>query len=104
MAGGADSMGQALLGTAVLLGVSAVQRYDLKRGRRPNKLTDCARQLLLMVRRWVPERPIVVVAESSFAALELLDAVRHKLCTIQPRSAYPVRVGGPDARDRGSQH
>ena len=29
-----------------------------------------------MVRRWVPERPIVVVADSSFAALELLDATR----------------------------
>jgi hypothetical protein len=58
------------------------ERYYLKRGRRPNKLTDRARQLLLMVKRWVPERPIVVVADSSFAALELLDAARHKLCMI----------------------
>jgi hypothetical protein len=58
------------------------ERYYLQRGRRPNKLTDRARQLLLMVRRWVPERPIVVVADSSFAALELLDAARHKLCIV----------------------
>jgi hypothetical protein len=58
------------------------ERYYLKRGRRPNKLTDRARQLLLMVKRWVPERPIVVVADSSFAALELLDAARHELCMI----------------------
>jgi len=58
------------------------ERYYQKRGRRPNKLTDRARQLLLLVRRWVPERPIVVVADSSFAALELLDAARHKLCMI----------------------
>jgi len=35
-----------------------------------------------MVKRWVPERPIVVVADSSFAALELLDAARHELCMI----------------------
>ena len=34
------------------------ERYYQQRGRRPNKLTDRARQLLLMVRRWVPERPI----------------------------------------------
>lgn len=59
------------------------ERYYLRRGRRPNKLTDRARQLLLMVRRWVPERPIVLVADSSFAALELLDAARrHKFCVI----------------------
>lgn len=58
------------------------ERYYLQRGRRPNKLTDRARQLLLMVRRWVPERPIVVVADSSFAALELLDATRRKVCVI----------------------
>ena len=51
-------------------------------GRRPNKLTDRARQLLLMVKRWVPERPIVVVADSSFAALELIDAVRRQVCII----------------------
>jgi hypothetical protein len=58
------------------------ERYYQKRGRRPNKLTDRARQLLLMVKRWVPERPIVVVADSSFAALELIDAVRRQVCII----------------------
>jgi hypothetical protein len=58
------------------------ERYYLQRGRRPNKLTDRARQLLWMVKRWVPERPIVVVADSSFAALELLDATRRKVCIV----------------------
>lgn len=58
------------------------ERYYQKQGRRPNKLTDRARQLLLMVRRWVPDRPIVVVADSSFAALEMLGATRRKLCVI----------------------
>src|SRR3954468_17477302 len=58
------------------------ERYYLQRGRRPNKLTDRARQLLLTVRRWIPERQIVVVADSSFAALELLEATRRKLCII----------------------
>ena len=58
------------------------ERYYLERGRRPSKLTERARQLLLMVRRWLPERSIVVVADSSFAALELLAAVRSKVCVI----------------------
>jgi hypothetical protein len=58
------------------------QHYYLDRQRRPNKLTDRARQLLLMVKRWLPERALVVVADSSFAALELLGAVRQQLCVI----------------------
>lgn len=36
-----------------------------------------------MIRHWVPERPIVLVADSSFAAAELLAAARrHKFCVI----------------------
>jgi hypothetical protein len=38
------------------------------------KLTDWARQMLLQLRRWLPERPVIVVADSSFAVLELLHA------------------------------
>ena len=58
------------------------ERYYLERNRRPNKLTDRARQLLLMVKRWLPNRSIVVVADSSFAALKLLAAVRDTLCVV----------------------
>ncbi len=48
------------------------ERYDQQRGRRHKCLTDWARQMLLQVRRWLPHRQLVVVADSSFAALELL--------------------------------
>ncbi|WP_426054333.1 hypothetical protein [Janthinobacterium sp. PSPC2-1] len=58
------------------------ERYYLVRKRRPNKLTDRARQLLWMVKRWLPEWSIVVVADSSFAALNLLAAVREPLCVV----------------------
>lgn len=30
--------------------------------------------MLVLVRRWLPERALVLVADSSFAALELLEA------------------------------
>jgi DDE superfamily endonuclease len=49
-------------------------RYDAERGRRHKTLTDWARQLLRVVRRWYPERPIIAVADSSYAALEFLAA------------------------------
>ena len=52
-------------------------RYHQKCRRSHKKLTDWARQLLGQVRRWVPQRELVVVADSSFAVLTLLAALRH---------------------------
>ncbi|HEX2185455.1 MAG TPA: transposase, partial [Chloroflexota bacterium] len=58
----------------VLTALAPSERYDRERGRRHKALTDWARKLLLVVRRWWPDRPIVAVADSSYAALELLAA------------------------------
>lgn len=58
------------------------ERYYQERGRSHQKLTERARQMLLLVKRWLPQREIVVVGDSSFAALELLDAVRRELTVI----------------------
>ena len=55
--------------------------YDNK-PRSPKTLVDCARQAVLQVRRWLPDRYIVVVADSAFAALEFLAAVREHVCVI----------------------
>ncbi len=60
----------------VLTALAPSARYDAERGRRHKTLTDWARQLLLVVRRWWPERAIVAVADSSYAALEFLAACR----------------------------
>ena len=48
------------------------ERYYRKRGRTPKKLTHWARQIILQLRRWLPHRPLVVVADSSYAVLDLL--------------------------------
>src|SRR5215467_13682377 len=58
------------------------QRYDEQRGRAHRKLTDRARQMLLLVARWLPGRDLVVTADSSFAALELLAAVRDQVAVV----------------------
>lgn len=49
------------------------ERYAIKRGQRHKKLTDWARQMIIQVRRWVPNRAIVLVADSGYAVLALLD-------------------------------
>jgi hypothetical protein len=44
--------------------------------RQPKKLTDWARQMAKQVRRWLPERQIILVADSSYAALALLSSLQ----------------------------
>lgn len=53
------------------------ERHDQSRRHRHKSLTDWVRQMLTQVRRWLPQRGIVLVADSSFAALELLEALRQ---------------------------
>jgi len=61
-----------------LTALAPSERYCREHSKRHKKLTDWARQLVLQARRWIPERPLVLVADSGFAALELLAAlVRH---------------------------
>ncbi len=60
------------------------ERYHQKRGIRHKTITAWGRQMLLQLRRWLPERAIVVVADSTYAVLELLDRCR--------RLARPITV------------
>ena len=55
------------------------ERYAAQRGKRHKKITDWARQALLLVRRWWPEREIVVVADAAYASLRLLASCRRFL-------------------------
>jgi len=58
------------------------ERYDEQRGVRHRKLTDRARQAILLVKRWLPQLNLVFVGDSSFAALDLLNAVREKVTVV----------------------
>jgi hypothetical protein len=55
------------------------ERYAAQRGKQHKKMTDWARQTLLLVRRWWPEREIVAVADSAYASLRLLASCRRFL-------------------------
>src|SRR5215212_10388439 len=52
------------------------ERYAAKRGKRHKKITEWAWQLLLLLRRWYPEREIVAVANRAYASLKLLESCR----------------------------
>ena len=48
------------------------ERYNLARGRRHKTLPAWGQQMIRQLRRWLPARALVVVADSTYAVLELL--------------------------------
>ena len=55
-----------------LTALAPSERYYVERGRSPKKITDWARQLVSQVRRWLPNRTLIVVGDSTYAALDFL--------------------------------
>lgn len=53
------------------------ERYYKDKIRKHKKLTEWAYQMVLQVRRWFPTRLLVVVADSSFAVIQLLWQLRQ---------------------------
>ncbi len=68
----------------VLTALAPSERYCQDQGIQHKKLTDWARQLVSVLRRWLPERQLVVVADSGYSALDLLHSCQ--------RLASPVTV------------
>jgi DDE superfamily endonuclease len=54
------------------------ERYHQKRHKRHKTLVDWGRQMLLQLRRWLPERPVVLVVDSGYAALEFLGCLANR--------------------------
>jgi hypothetical protein len=77
-----------------LTALAPSERFAHGQGRRHKKLTDWARQLLVLVARWLPERRLIAVADSSYAAIELLAAVCHRL-TVITRLRLDARLFDP---------
>jgi hypothetical protein len=69
------------------------ERYARERGRH-KLLTVWARQMLLQVARWLPDRQVIVVADMSYAAIELLETVRRHL-TVITRLRLDARLFDP---------
>lgn len=51
------------------------ERYHSERGRRHQLLTERAWQIIQLIKRWLPERKLIFVGDSSFAVLDLLGCV-----------------------------
>jgi hypothetical protein len=75
---------------------------------------DCVRQMVLQVRRWYPERTIVLVLDGGFAAVKLARACRrHRVALVcrlrldaglyDPPGVQPASKRGPKPKKGGRQ-
>ena len=92
----------------VLTVLAPSTRYYQQQGRRHKKLTDWARQMVMQLRRWLPQRPLVLVGETampcwicSTAASPSVnpsplspDCAWTPLCTHQRQPVSRVRMAG----------
>jgi DDE superfamily endonuclease len=77
-----------------LTALAPSERYAQERGRRHKPITLWARQLVRQVHRWWPDRQLVVVADSTYAALDLLAALRP-VATVVTRLRLDAQLFAP---------
>ncbi|HEU0144016.1 MAG TPA: transposase [Nitrososphaera sp.] len=58
------------------------ERYCKEQGKPHKKITDWARQMILQISRWLKGRLLIVVADSSYAVLDLLSGIKDKVSFI----------------------
>jgi DDE superfamily endonuclease len=84
------------------------ERYMQKHRRRHKPVLDWARQMVIQVQRWLPHRPLVIVGDSAFSALEWLQALVQRDITVVTRLRWdaalyepaPFRPPGTNGRPR----
>jgi DDE superfamily endonuclease len=78
-----------------LTALAPSERHCREHGRRHKTLTDWGRQMVLQARRWLPGRALVLVADSGFAALELLAALARQGVTCVTRLRLDAALYAP---------
>src|SRR5450631_2933757 len=87
-----------------LTALAPSKRYFEDRKLRPKVLTDWARQLLFQVKRWMPERLLVLVADGGFSSLALLDSLARRAVICVTRMRLDARLHNPaQPRKKGAK-
>ena len=71
------SWAQRVWALPVLTALAPSKRYCQERGIRHKKLTNWARQIEVLLRPWLPERQVVIVADSGYSALDFLHSCQR---------------------------
>ncbi|WP_222707202.1 hypothetical protein [Pontibacter qinzhouensis] len=73
------------------------KRYAQEAGKRYKKITDWARQMLLQLKRWLPNRQVIAVGDSSYT---VLDWMQHFMSLLRPECR--ANRGAIEKREKGS--
>jgi hypothetical protein len=85
-----------------LASLAPSERYYSTKRRKPKTLLDWARQQAFQLRRWLPGRQLILVADGAFAALEFLDQLRTASIVCITRLRLDARLFEPaPARPKG---
>lgn len=89
----------------VLTALAPSERYCQEQGVRHKKLTDWAGQIAALLRRWLPERQIVIVADSGYSALDFLHRCQQLIrpVTIVTRLRLDAALYEPAPTRRSGQ-
>jgi hypothetical protein len=71
------------------------ERYYQARGRHPQTMLARSTQMLKLLRRWLPERALVVVGDSAYAALDFLSIMQHLKLTFVTRLRMDAALYDP---------
>jgi hypothetical protein len=71
------------------------ERFYQQRGRRPQTVLERSVQMLKLLRRWLPQRALVVVGDSAYAALDFLSAMQHLTLTFVTRLRLDAALYDP---------
>ncbi len=86
-----------------LTALAPSERYAQERGIRHKAITDWGRQLAKQVRRWVAERRIILVCDSTYAAFDFLDGVREFVTVITQMRLDSGLYAPPPDRPAGTR-
>lgn len=78
-----------------LTAIAPSERYYQHRKRAPKTLLDRALQLLKVLKRWLPERDIVVVGDGSYAAIDFLHDCQQLGITFSTRLRLDAALYDP---------
>lgn len=79
------------------------QRYHVGQGRRHKTIVDWARQMILQLARWLPDRTLVIVMDLSYSGQRLLEALRHRVTVIVQARLDSALYAPPPPRKPGQR-
>lgn len=92
-------LGRADMGLPFLTALAPSELYCKEHRKSTRKITGLARQPILLLARCIKDKQLIITADSSYSALELLGAVKDKAVLItRPRLYAALQASVPKGR------